>query len=477
MNAQSDGSFMKYKKISRRQFLKTAGATAAGAIGFPYIVASSAMGKAGSIAASNRITVGCIGMGSQGMVNLRALLTKDNVQVVAICDVNPGSSGYHAGGSGKGIAGREPARRILEKHYAGSKHSGTYKGYGVYNDFRKIIERKDVDAVVIALPDHWHGIVSVMAAQAGKDIYGEKPLAYNIAEGRAICDAVKKYGIVWQTGSQQRSDWKFHRACELVRNERIGKLHTVRISMTSTNGIVDWRAEDKRNPEFTKPSPVPEGFDYDMWLGPAPWKPYCPGRCHWNFRWISDYASGQINDWSGHHCDIAQWGMGTEYTAPVEIEGKGLWPQAEDGLYDTVEHFRFVCKYAEGHTLIVTGIETEDPLSNPVRFEGTAGWVEVSRRHLSAHPKSILDSVIGPSEIHLYKSNDHIGNFIDCVKSRSLTIAPAEVAHRSVMIGHLGVIAIRLGRKVKWDPRRERFIGDDEANRLLSRSMRSPWHL
>ena len=376
--------------------------------------------------------------------------------MVAVCDVD--------------TAYRNRGRDLVNEKY-GSSDCATY------NDFRDLIARKDINAVLIALPDHWHAIPAIMAARAGKDIYGEKPLAYNIAEGRAICDAVKRYGIVWQTGSQQRSDWKFRRACELVRNGRIGKVNTVRVGLPYGN----YRSDK------ILPTAVPDGFDYDMWLGPAPSAPYCPGRCHIHFRWISDYSSGQIADWAGHHCDIAQWGMGTQYTAPVEIEGKGYFP---GDFYDTVEGFQFECKYAEGFTMIVADSDknikekdgitfTKDSFKEGigVLFEGTEGWIQVNRTGLDVYPQSLRDTVIGPDEIHLYESNDHIGNFIDCVKTRSETIAPAEAAHHSIMIGHLGVAAMKLDRKLKWDPKSEHFIGDPEADRLLSRPMRSPWHL
>jgi len=437
---------MNNESLNRRQFLKYSAVTTAAVAGFPYFVPSSALGKAGTVAPSNRIVMGFIGTGGQGTYDMQGFLGKEDVQVAAVCDVD--------------IEHRNQARDMVNEKY-GNKDCATY------NDFRDVLSRDDIDAVVTAVPDQWHSIVAIMAARAGKDIYGEKPLARTIAEGRAICEAVKRYGTVWQTGSQQRSDWRFRRACELVRNERIGRLHTVKVFLPDRNYI------QKRS---TKPAPVPEGFDYEMWLGPAPLKPYCPGRCHWNFRWISDYAGGQITDWAGHHCDIAQWGMGTQYTSPVEIEGTGIWPKGQEGLYDTVEKFRFECKYAEGFTMIVIASTDPDPMRNPVRFEGTEGWVEVSRKHFKTHPESILDSVIGPNDIHLYESNDHFRNFLDCVKSRSLTIAPAEVGHRSIMVGHLGLIAITLGRKLRWDPKKELFINDEQANRLLSRPMRSPWH-
>jgi len=455
---------------NRRQFLKRAAGTAVGAISFPYIVPSSAVGKGGTVAPSDRIALGCIGMGGQGTYDMNGFLTgRSDVQVVAVCDVNKESSDYDTLYQFEDTtAGREPARKRVESYYAGQKRAGTYKGCDAYGDFRELLARDDIDAVLIAVPDQWHAIPAVMAARAGKDIYAEKPLAYTIAEGRAICDAVKRYGVVWQTGSQQRSDYKFRRACELVRNGRIGKVHTVKVGLPHGSSI------SKINGKLTKPAVVPEEFDYDMWLGPAPWAPYCPGRCHWNWRWISDYSGGQITDWAGHHIDIAQWAMGTEYSAPVEIEGVGVFPEGEDGLYDVAESYRFVCKYAEGFTMIVADSEQ---LDMGVRFEGTDGWIHVNRGSLSAHPESALDSVIGPNDIHLYESNDHIGNFVDCIKNRSETVATAEVAHHSIMVGHLGLIAIKMGRKLNWDPKRERFINAPEADRLLSRPMRSPWHL
>jgi predicted dehydrogenase len=408
-------------------------------------------------------------MGGQGTYDMRGFLQHSDVQVVAVCDVNKESDDYDTLYQFEGTtAGREPARRRVESYYAKQKPAGAYKGCAVYSDFREVLSRDDIDAVLVALPDHWHAVVAVMAARVGKDIFAEKPLAYTIAEGRAICDAVKRYGVVWQTGSQQRSDWRFRRACELVRNGRIGKVHTVKVGLPYRSSI------SSINGKLTKPQTVPEGFDYDMWLGPAPREPYCPGRCHWNWRWISDYSGGQITDWAGHHIDIAHWGMGTDYSAPVEIEGVGDIPKDINGLYDTAESYRFVCKYAEGFTMIVAD---DNQFPRGVRFEGSDGWIFISRGKFEAGPKTVLGSVIGPSEIHLCESNNHFRNFIDCVKSRSQTIAPVEAGHHSIMVGHLGVIAIKMGRKLSWEPKKERFIDDTEADRLLSRPMRSPWHL
>jgi len=428
--------------INRRRFLKKSAELAAGTVAFPYIVPSSALGLAGNVAPSNRITVGCIGLGGMGTGNMRGFLEQSGAQVVAVCDVD--------------TSHREAARDAVNQRYEN-------QDCAAYNDFRELIARPDIDAVSIAVPDHWHAIPAVMAARAGKDIYAEKPLAYSIPEGRAIVDAVHRYGTIWQTGSWQRSQRDFRFACELVRNGRIGRVHTVKVGLPRTNSI------DKRD---TQPCPPPDGFDYDMWLGPAPEAPYCPARCHWNFRWISDYAGGQLTDWAGHHCDIAQWGMNTEHTAPVEIEGKGEWPRGDDGIFATVENYEFTCRYAEGFTMLVSA-----KIPGGTRFEGDDGWIHVDRGRLVAEPKSVLGSVIGPNEIHLYESSNHIGNFLDCVRKRSKTITPAEVAHHSIMIGHLGIIAMKLERKVRFDPEKERFVNDPEADRLLSRAMRAPWHL
>jgi predicted dehydrogenase len=449
------------RHITRRAFVKKAVGVAGSVAAFPYIVPSSALGNAGIVAPSSRITMGCIGTGNQGINDLRSFLRDERVQIIAVCDVNRESAGYWD----NRIGGREPARRIVEEHYARNKESGTYKGCGAYEDFREVTGREDIDVVLIALPDHWHSITVIEAAKAGKDIYGEKPLSLTIPEGRAMSDAVKRYGRVFQTGSQQRSDQNFRRACELVRNGRIGKLHTVKCGLPG--GTPDISKTGNR----TKPEPVPEGFNYDRWLGPAPYAPYCPARCHVNFRWILDYSGGQVTDWGGHHPDIAQWGMDTEKTGPVEIKNaEGEF--ARDGLYNTAQNFYFECIYENGVKLIVSNKER-----GGVTFEGTEGRVWADRGRHDAQPKSLLESVIGPNETHLYRSDNHSRNFIDCVISRKEPAAPIETAHRSITISHLGNIAMRLGRNLKWDPDKERFINDEQAGRMMSRSMRSPWHL
>jgi predicted dehydrogenase len=432
----------KNKEVNRRRFIKSS----IGTLGAFYFIPGSVLGKNGGVAPSNRITMGCIGVGGMGTSNLTNFLGKETVQVLAVCDVDK--------------THRNRARDMINMQYGND-------ACATYNDFRELLARDDLDAVSLALPDHWHAITAIMAARKRLDIYAEKPLAYTIAEGRAIVDTVQRYGIIWQTGSWQRSERDFHFACELVRNGRIGNVHTVHVGLPTGNSI------QNRDTKICDP---PEGFDYNMWLGPAPWAPYSPARCHWNFRWISDYSGGQLTDWAGHHCDIANWAMNTEHSAPVEIEGEAEFPPAAEGLFDTPPSYYFKCKYTEGFTMIVADAAQQSK-GMGVHFIGSEGWIHVNRRGIDAHPKSLLKSQILPHEVHLYKSEDHWGNFIDCVKTRVQTVAPVEAAHHSIMIGHLGSIAMRLGRKVFWDPQNERFNNDHEANRLLSRSMRSPWHI
>ncbi len=448
-------------KITRRTFLNNAASVAGAAAAFPYIVPSSAMGGAGNVAPSNRIVMGCIGTGNQGTNDLKDFLQDSRVQIVAVCDVNRQSNGYWD----NRIGGREPAKVIVTEHYTRTSAPGAYKGCRAYEDFRDVLARDDIDVVLIAIPDHWHSIAVIEAAKAGKDIYGEKPLSLTIGEGRAMSDAVHRYGRVFQTGSQQRSDHNFRRACELVRNGRIGKLHTVRCGLPG--GTPDISKQGHRD----KPESVPDGFNYDMWLGPAPYAPYCPARCHVNFRWILDYSGGQVTDWGGHHPDIAQWGMGTENTGPVEINNaKGEF--ARDGLYNTASSFYFECIYKNGVKLIIS-----NKVRGGVTFEGDEGWVWADRGRHDANPKSLLESVIKPDEIHLYRSDNHARNFIDCVISRDEPAAPIETAHRSITTVHLGNIAMRLERDLKWNPDAERFVNDDGADRMLSRTMRSPWRV
>jgi len=439
---------------------------AAGALAFPYIVSSSALGKADTVAPSSRVTMGFIGVGGMGTNNMRAFLNQGDVQVLAVCDVVKASNEYghwyKKGWQGPWF-GREPARKIVEDYYANKTQSGKYKGCVAYNDFRNLLARDDIDAVCITTPDHWHAIPVVMAATAGKDIYCEKPLSLTVAGGRAMVEAVRRYGVVFQTGTQRRSSQQFRFICELLRNGRIGRLRKIITSIGPNN--------KEAPPKDWKPEPVPDWLDYDMWLGPAPRVPYHKDRCLYTFRFGLDYSGGQTTNLGAHWIDVAQWANGTDHTGPVEVEDLGgEFPT--DGLFTTATKVHFRARYANGVEMVM---KTDQ--GGPLRFEGTEGWIQLHQGKLTSYPESVKDSTIGPYEIHLYKSKDHHRNLIDCIKTRGRTAAPVEVGHRSTSVCHLGNVAMTLKRKLNWDPSAERFVGDDEANRMLSRSMRSPWHL
>jgi len=444
--------------LNRRDFIKRSSAIGAGVIAVPTIISACARGKNGHIAPSDRINLMFIGSGNQAMNDINDFLTDRRVQITGICDVNKKSTGYW---NGK-IGGREVGLNLVDGYYS-QLHGKNYKGCEAFLDFREVIARKDVDAVEVVLPDHWHSIPVLMAAKAGKDIYCQKPLALTIPEGRAMANAVKKYNVIFQTGSQQRSDENFRRVCELVRNGRIGKLQTVECGLYP--GTPDYGGTG----HLTKTIPVPDGFDYNTWLGPAPDAPYCPARTHVNFRWVLDYSGGQVTDWGGHHPDIAQWGMDTEHTGPVKIQNaKVEW--AVHPIWNTASQFYFECLYANGVKLIISS-----QAAGGVTFRGTEGWAHANRGNHQVFPESLKESVISPSEIHLYKSDNHFRNFIDCVISRKETIAPAEIGHRSITMSHLGNIAMKLQQDLDWDPKTEQFVNNDLANSMLHRKMREPW--
>ncbi len=445
-------------KLTRRDFMQRSSAIVGAAIAVPTIISACARGRNGHTPPSDRINLMFIGSGNQAMNDINDFITDKRIQITGICDVNKQSTGYWDGR----VGGREIGINLVNSYYSqltGKKYSGC-EGF---EDFREVIARKDVDAVEVVLPDHWHSIPVLMAAKAGKDIYCQKPLALTIPEGRAMANAVKKYGVIFQTGSQQRSDENFRRVCELVRNGRIGKLLTVECGLPS--GTPDYG----KTGSLTNSIPVPEGFDYNTWLGPAPDAPYSPARTHVNFRWILDYSGGQVTDWGGHHPDIAQWGMDTEHTGPVKIQNaKAQW--AVHPIWNTATAYYFECLYANGVKLIIS-----DQLAGGVTFRGTEGWARANRGNHQVFPESLKESVISPSEIHLYKSDDHHRNFIDCVLSRKETIAPAEIGHRSITMSHLGNIAMKLQTDLDWNPTTEQFINNDIANTMLHRTMREPW--
>jgi predicted dehydrogenase len=435
---KQEESDMSKRGLTRRQFIKGAAAASTASV-FPSIVPSSALGLGEATAASERIVMGVIGSGFQGTSNMRGFMGFPDVQMVAIADVDEGH--------------RKEAQAIVNKKYGN-------KDCADYNDFRELNAREDIDAVIVATPDHWHVLAAMDAARNGKDSYVQKPLAWSIEEGRAMCDAVEKHDVILQTGSQQRSDDRFRLACELVRNGRLGKLKYVNVGIPPNNKFVDatW-----------SPEPVPEGFDYDFWLGPAPWAEYHHQRCHYEFRFLLDYSGGQVSNFGAHNLDIAQWGLGMDDSGPVEVTGNAEFPSS--GLFTTATKVFFECTYANDVKVTCkTG-------KFGMTFEGSRGTVYVDRDKIRAVPASLLDEPIGEEEIHLYKSNHHYRNFADCVRSREEPICTAEIGHRSSTVCNLGNIAMRLGRTVKWDPEAETFPGDAEANALLGRDMRGPWNL
>ena len=430
--------------LTRRAFLKIAAAAAA-----PYVVPAGALGKGGTVAPSDRITVGVIGTGSRGGAVMPAFLHDRRCQVLAVCDVQ--------------AALREGARQIVRSRYAAASRAGTYKGCRAYNDFRDLLARADVDAVQVTTPDHWHVPVGVAAAKAGKDIYGEKPLGITVRECREMVTTLERYGTVFQHGTQRRSFGRVRFGCELVRNGRIGKLHTVEVACDAS-----WAGKPVR------PEPVPAGLDYDLWLGQAPWAPYSRARVY-RFGWyfISDYCpTGWIAGQGVHYIDLAHWGMDTERTGPIEIDGRGVYPS--DGLFDTAIKFHVECTYANGVKVIYTS-KDENPKEG-VRFHGTDGWVHV-QDGVDAHPKSLLRTVWGPDDLRLNHSRSNVDDLLECIRTRQRTVAPVEVAHRASTVCSLCDISMRLGRKLRWDPQNERFANDAEADAMLWRPMREPWRL
>lgn len=428
--------------LNRRSFLKQAAALGA-TLAVPTIIPASARGADGFVAPSNRIVMGCIGVGAQGTSDMRAFLGFPQVQVVAVCDVDS----KHAAA----------AQALVNTRY-GNKACKTC------GDFREITRRTDIDAVTVVTPDHWHTLVALDAACHGKDMYVEKPLTLTIEEGRVLRDTVRRHDRILQTGSQQRSSQEFRTACELVRNGRIGRLERIAVVIPANNKFAPvWH-----------PEPVPPELDYEMWLGQAPWEPYSSLRCHYNFRFIRDYSGGQVTNWGAHHIDIAQWALGMDDSGPVSVTGRGQYPPT--GLYNTASDVFFECTYASGVTLTCLTSKSGGPGSG-ANFYGSAGTIRVERGVLQTTPVELAKEKIGPEEINLPRSRDHHGNFLECIRSRQLPIADVAIGHRSATVCHLGNIAMELGRKLQWDPQAERFVGDDEANRLTSRALRAPWKL
>ena len=396
-----------------------------------------------SVPASERITLGAIGLGGQGMHNLKSFLTFDDVQVLAVCDADANHM--------------RRAKQTVDTAY------GT-ADCDEHEDFRDVLARDDIDTVLIATPDHWHAILAIEAARAGKDIYCEKPISLTIAEGRAVVEAMDRYNRVYQSGTQRRSIACFRFAVDAARSGMLGDLRELHCYY--------------HNGPTCPPQPVqpvPTHFDYDMWLGPAPREPYTPRRCHGSFRWIYDYSGGQLTDLGAHFADLAQWAHDSEHTGPTHWEGWAEFPK--DGLFNTPVRFGLTATYSDGVKLIIHD-ETEPgrgPRGN--KFVGTDGWVSVDDTgKVTASSDAILRRLTANQQGYAYMAGHH-RDFLDCVRTRAKTIAPPEVAHRSTTTCHIANICLRLGRKLQWDPGAERFVDDPEADRMRARTIRAPWRL
>lgn len=423
-------------RFTRRQFLAASTVAAAG----PMILSTPSRGLA---APSERIRLGFIGIGIQSRGHLRRFVGTNDTQVIAVCDVV--------------TERREDSKRIVEEGYAKQKDIGSYKGCAEYVDFRELLARDDIDAVVIGTPDHWHAIPAVMACRAGKDVYCEKPLSLTISEGRAMVEAARKHDRVFQTGSQQRSEFGglFRRAVELIRNGYLGEIKTVSVGVGGPAVTCDLPTEE-----------CPTGTDWNFWNGPSPERGYnqilCPKGIHNHFpafRNYREYAGGGMADMGAHHFDIAQWALGMDNSGPVKIEPPD--DKATTGLKFT---------YANGVVMYHGG-------PSGCTFEGTKGTLYVDRNKIESNPANILEAKIGENEFHVEPSDNHHRNWIDAIRSRKKPICDVEIGHRSATVCELGQIGYDLRRPLNWDPVKERFINDDEANKLLSRPLRDPWKL
>ena len=425
--------------ITRRKFLTTAAAAAAA----PYFVPAASLGADGRAAPSERIGVAIVGVGSRGGGHLNTMLGFAGAQVLATCDAN----------KPKADAG---AKR------ADARYGAKAGGCASYSDFRECLARKDVDAIFIASPENWHALMAAAAVRAGKDVYCEKALSLTVREGRQLCKAVRRYGRVLQVGTQQRSDRRFRQAAELVRNGYLGKLQRVQVGVPGGRALPN-----------AKETPVPAGLDYEMWLGPAPFTPHNDLKCTFNWYFIYDYCAGWIQSWGVHHLDSALWGAPSLLASPLEVSGSATFPK--EGIADTSITWNVEFKAADGLTL---GFSDNKRFPQGVRFIGDKGWVHVNRGGIKSEPASLVKTKMDPGRERLYESNNHHGNFMECIRTRRDPVAPVEAGHAATTLSLIADIATRTKRKLKWDWKAETFLGGaDDANRYLSRAMRTPWSM
>ncbi len=459
------------KKIDRRNFIKLAGAAMVLPTFLPGCMTTRSPKKIG---ANSKINMGVVGWGMQGPANTRSFLYEEDCRVVAACDLDKNALRDAVG--------------TINDHYGN-------KDCAAYHDYHEMFARPDLDAVMLAVPDHWHAMLATAAAERGLHIYGEKPLAKTIAEQQAIVHAVEKNKIIWQTGSWQRSQSPFHKAAEIVRNGLIGEVTRVEVGLPS--GHNDFRhnkqelldklsalnisdlAEIRPGTEAWKiavSEPPPE-LDYETWIGPSKMEPYIKQRVHMNWRWNYNTGGGQLLDWVGHHVDIAHWGMDCDRSGPSEIEGHGEFP-APDALWNACTKYRIELKYPRNITMTIAG--GHDDIKSGTKWIGTEGWVWVDRGGFDASNPQWKKGRMLPEELRkvkLYKSPGHQRNLLDCIRSGQPTITPVQTAHHSAIPGHLGLISMLTGRKIHWDVKHEKILGDAEASKLLRREYRAPYHL
>ena len=451
--------------MKRRNFLKQVGACTAGVVVLPTIIPSSVIGKN---APNNKINVGQIGCGRIAQSHdMPGTLQHDTARYIAVSDLDKNRM--------------TDGKNLVEDYYRKKTGRDNYVSVKMYDDYKEMLLNKDIDAIVISTPDHWHAQPAIEAALAGKHVYLQKPTSLTVTEGRIMADIVKEKGIILQMGTQQRSSAQFRIAAELVRNGRIGRLHTVKIGLPG----------DPSGPEAFE-MPVPKWFNYDMWLGETPYVPYTeigvhPQQGYDRPGWLrrEQFGAGMITGWGQHHFDSAAWGMNTEYTGPVSVEAVAEFPKS--GIWDVHGDFMSKAEYANGITMF-----TSTGYPNGIRYEGTEGWIFVSRgdyvasasdpvvkagnnKALDASDQAILTSVIGENEIHLYRSEEQHGNWLDCIQTKKEPISPVEIGHRACTISLITHIAMKLNRKLNWNPGTERFENDEQANNLLSRPERYPY--
>jgi len=456
--------------ISRRRFLAATGV----AVAAPTIIPASALGRGAQAAPSERVTLGVVGWGMQGPGNTDAFLKLKDCQVVAACDIDQNHL--------------QAAVNTINGHYKNNDCK-------TYHDYRELMARTDIDAVMLAVPDNWHALIAVEAAKNKKDIYGEKPLARTIAEQQAIVKAVQANKRIWQTGSWQRSVASFRKAAEIVRNGLIGKVTQVEVGLPSghhdfagtSKAILNKLADVPGAPhDLSKVVPgtpawkaavtdPPKVLDYETWIGPARVEPYIESRVHMNWRWNYNIGGGQLLDWIGHHCDIAHWGLDFDNAGPSEIEGQGEFPDP-NAIWNTCTKYRITLKYPREITMTIAGGHGD--VRGGTKWIGKDGWVWVDRGGYDAsNVEWFLKIPDDQYKVKLYKSDNHQANFIECVKSRKPTITPVETAHHSAIPGHLGLISMLAGRKIRWDAHKEEIVGDADATKLMSRPYRAPLKL